>query len=121
MHKYHTKRRPLCFPGRVFGGHDRKMTKLTAAIVLAILSSAATADSETYDYLCKVDGKIVPLRLDDAKNILEWKGKRYSITVAECARAGWHADGNGTSFDFCTATQGTQTSKKMEMSKLNAT
>ena len=44
--------------------------------------------------------------MDDTANTLEWKGKEYNLTDADCGRVGWHAERNGTSFDFCTATQG---------------
>jgi hypothetical protein len=59
-----------------------------------------------------VDGKTYPLRVDDNKNVLEWRGKKYSLTIASfdepdgCGKYGWHAKGNGTSFTFCAATQG---------------
>ena len=33
------------------------MTKPKIAICLALLSTAVTANAETYNYLCKVDGK----------------------------------------------------------------
>jgi hypothetical protein len=63
--------------------------------------------AETYNYSCKVDGKTYPLQVDDTKNILEWRGKKYSLTVNEdCGKYGWRAEGNGTSFGFCTSTQG---------------
>ena len=52
--------------------------------------------------------------MDDVKNMLEWKGKKYNLTQADCGRVGWHADGNGMSFDFCTATQGYAAIKKDE-------
>jgi hypothetical protein len=98
------------------------MTKLTIAITL-LLSSAVAAYAETYNYSCNVcvfptvptsdgsDGcevveKAYPLRVDANKSVLEWRGKKYKLTQAECGRYGWHAEGNGTSFDFCTATQG---------------
>jgi hypothetical protein len=48
-----------------------------------------------------------PLRVDDETNVLEWRGKKYGLTEQpNCAKYGWHAEGNGASFDFCTATQG---------------
>ena len=51
--------------------------------------------------------KTYPLRVDDSKYVLEWRGKNYSLTVQpNCAKYGWHAEGNGASFDFCIATQG---------------
>jgi hypothetical protein len=80
--------------------------KLTIAVVVASLSTAV-AYAETYNYSCKADGKTYPLRVDDNQNVLEWKGVVYNIKDKEdCGRAGWHAEGNGRSFDFCTATQG---------------
>ena len=102
--------------------------KLTIALIFASLSTTVVY-AETYNYSCKVcvfpfpaigydcdvvDGKTYPLRVDDNKNILEWRGKKYSITNANnpdkdeigCAKAGWHAESNGTSFTFCAATQG---------------
>jgi hypothetical protein len=82
------------------------MMKLTIALIFASLSTTVVY-AETYNYSCKVDGKTYPLRVDETKMSLEWRGKRYSLTVQpDCAKYGWHAEGNGTSFDFCTATQG---------------
>jgi hypothetical protein len=87
------------------------MMKLIIAFILASFSTAVVR-AETYNYSCKVDGKAYPLRVDDNKNVLAWKGMNYSITVASfdepngCAKYGWHAAGNGTSFTFCTATKG---------------
>ena len=97
--------------------------KLTIALIFAFLSTTAVY-AEIYNYSCKacvfpgivgdagfgcdvVDGKTYPLRVDDNKNVLEWRGKKYSLTVSEdCGKYGWHAAGNGTSYDFCGATQG---------------
>lgn len=70
------------------------------------LSTTVAANAETYNYSCKVDGKSYPLRVDASASILEWRGAKYRINEIECGRVGWHAEGNGTSFDFCTATQG---------------
>jgi uncharacterized protein YxeA len=87
------------------------MMKLTIALIFASLLTTVIY-AETYNYSCKVDGKTYPLRVDDNKNVLEWRGKKYSLTVASfdepdgCAKYGWHAEGNGTSFTFCTVTQG---------------
>jgi hypothetical protein len=38
----------------------------------------------------------------------DWLHARlYRLTMQpNCAKYGWHAEGNGTSFDFCTATKG---------------
>lgn len=83
------------------------MMKLIIAIFFASLSTTIAAYGETYNYSCKVDGKTYPLRVDDNKKVLEWRGKKYSLTEKpDCGRWGWHAEGDGTSFDFCTATQG---------------
>lgn len=101
--------------------------KLTIAFVLTCIS-ATVVHAETYNYSCKVcifptiastgydgcdvDEKTYLLRVDDNKNVLEWRGKKYGLTIASadkpngCAKYGWHAEGNGTSFTFCTATQG---------------
>jgi hypothetical protein len=100
------------------------MMKLTIALIFAFLSATAVY-AEIYNYSCKacvfprivsgdgsdgcdvVDGTTYPLRVDDKKNVLEWRGKKYSLTVNEdCGKYGWHASGNGMSFDFCGATQG---------------
>src|SRR5262249_25556013 len=98
--------------------------KLTIALIFAPLPTTAVY-AEIYNYSCKaclfprivsedgydgcdvVDGKTYPLRVDDNKNVLEWRGKKYKLTIASgCGKYGWHAEGNGTSFTFCTATQG---------------
>jgi hypothetical protein len=87
------------------------MMKLIIALILAFLSTTVV-DAEIYNYSCKVDGKAYPLRVDDDKKVLEWRGEKYSLTDASadepngCGKAGWHAEGNGTSFTFCAATQG---------------
>jgi hypothetical protein len=99
----------------------RSLMMSTVVMAATILISHA----ETYNYSCNVcvfptlptsdgsdgcdvvSGKTYPLRVDDNKNVLEWRGKKYKLTEAEdCGRIGWHVEGNGTSFDFCTATQG---------------
>jgi hypothetical protein len=79
--------------------------KLTiVALIFAFLSTTAHAD---FTYPCKVNGKTYLLRVDEDKNVLEWRGKKYTITnQPNCAKYGWHAEGNGTSFDVCTMTQG---------------
>jgi hypothetical protein len=56
---------------------------------------------------CRPEGKAYPLLVDESRNVLEWRGKKYAVTgSADCGKYGWHAKGNGTSFKFCTATQG---------------
>jgi hypothetical protein len=66
------------------------------------------AADETYNYNCDLGkGRTSHLLVNATKNVLTWRGKKYAITVQpECAKYGWHAAGNGTAFDFCTATQG---------------
>jgi hypothetical protein len=82
---------------------------IAAGIAAACLTSAipAQAFEQPFNYSCKVSGKTYPLRVDENKNVLEWRGKKYSIVLQpDCGKYGWHAEGNGTSFDFCTATKG---------------
>jgi hypothetical protein len=84
-------------------GKRRKMRPIISALV-AILTTSAHAD--TFNYVCKDHGKSLPLRVDDKLNTLVWKGTTYSIKENEnCAKFGWHAEKDGDSFDFCTATQ----------------
>jgi hypothetical protein len=75
-------------------------------VVFAVVASPACA--EIYNYSCKaLDGKTYPLEVDDIKNVLEWRGKKFDLTEKpDCGRTGWHAENNEGSFDFCTATQG---------------
>jgi hypothetical protein len=88
-----------------------EMMKLTIALIVVSLPATAV-HAEIYNYSCKVNGKTYPLRVDDNKNVLEWRSKKYSLTIASadepdgCAKYGWHAKGYGTSFTFCTATKG---------------
>jgi len=102
------------------------MIKLTIALIFASLSTTVVYGEEPFNYSCNacvfpgivmdgvdghecdvVYGKTYPLRVDEDKNVLEWRGKKYSLTKQpDCAKYGWHAEGNGTSFDFCTATKG---------------
>src|SRR6478672_7530522 len=98
--------------------------KLVIALIFACIATTAVY-AETYNYSCNVCvfpttatndgsdgceavGQTYPLRVDDTKNVLEWRGKKYKVTgpIEECGRYGWLAEGNGTSFKFCTATQG---------------
>jgi hypothetical protein len=101
--------------------------KLTMALFFAIFWTTV-GYAGTYNYSCNiclfpsisgdggdgcdVDGKSYPLRVDDNNNVLEWRGKKYNLTIEAadepngCAKYGWHARGNGASFTFCTATQG---------------
>lgn len=60
----------------------------------------------SFTYVCKSQGRVSTLKVNDTKQTLEWLGHTYKITETSCGRAGWHAERDGTSFDFCTATQG---------------
>lgn len=76
-------------------------------VISLVVLSTTSAHAYTYNYVCKEHGKSYPLKVDDAKNTLEWKGIIYKIKEKEdCGRAGWHAENGSASFDFCTATQG---------------
>jgi hypothetical protein len=57
-------------------------------------------------YVCKSQGRASTLKVNETKQTLEWQGHTYKITETSCGRAGWHAERDGMSFDFCTATQG---------------
>jgi hypothetical protein len=76
-------------------------------IITLVALSTTPAHAYTYNYVCKDHGKSIPLRVDDTQNTLEWKGATYKIKEnQDCAKFGWHVEKDGTSFDFCTATQG---------------
>jgi len=76
-------------------------------ITTLVVLSTTSALADTYNYLCKDHGKSFLLKVDDTKNILEWRGTIYKIKENEdCAKFGWRAEKDGASFDFCTATQG---------------
>jgi hypothetical protein len=58
--------------------------------------SAPYTHAGTYNYICKDHGKAFPLKVDDALNILEWKGAIYKISENDdCAKFGWHAERMG--------------------------
>jgi hypothetical protein len=81
------------------------MIRMAIGIAVAVLATSAHA--ETFNYICKDHGSSLPLKVDDAKNLLDWKGNIYRIQENEnCAKFGWRAERDGASFDFCTATQG---------------
>lgn len=80
------------------------MKRLVAAIMMI---SPIPVQSDVYKYTCRVDGKSLAVRIDDARKTLRWRNKTYAITVQEdCAKFGWRATRPGEAFDFCTATQG---------------
>ena len=82
------------------------MNLLTIATIFAFLSATVAAKADTYSYFCKVGEKAYPLKVDDTANSIEWRGAKYKLSRIDCGRYGWHAEGNGMSFDFCTATKG---------------
>jgi hypothetical protein len=73
-----------------------------------LFSSESTSKApDTYNYICKDQGQSWSLKVDAAKNVLEWRNMVYRIKETEnCAKFGWRAQKDGVSFDFCTATQG---------------
>jgi|ERR1700694_3171931 len=76
-------------------------------VTTLIALSTTSAHADTYNYVCQDHGKSFPLKVDDTQNTLEWRGATYKIKEnADCAKFGWHAEKDGASFDFCTATQG---------------
>jgi hypothetical protein len=80
---------------------------MRSPIVVATALLITSAHADTYVYVCTDHGRAYPLKVDDKQNILAWKGNLYRIEPQEnCAKFGWHAEKNGVSFDFCTATQG---------------
>jgi hypothetical protein len=83
----------------------KEMKRIIITTLVALSTTSAHAD--TYNYVCKDHGKSFPLKVDDTQNTLEWKGITYKIKQNEdCAKFGWRAEKDGTSFDFCTATKG---------------
>jgi hypothetical protein len=74
-------------------------------ITTALFINSAHAD--IYNYVCRDHGRSFPLKVDDEQNTITWKGSIYKIKVQEdCGKLGWHAEKDGASFDFCTATKG---------------
>jgi hypothetical protein len=91
------------------------MKNILMVTVCAITTMTSVAQAEILTYFCKVKAKIHPIKVDDKKKTLEWLGKKYTIRVSNpnepngCAKSGWHVGPqrvDGTSFNFCTATQG---------------
>ncbi|QUS38028.1 hypothetical protein RPMA_03510 [Tardiphaga alba] len=81
------------------------MKRFLIGAFAALVSSSASAD--TYNYICKENGQTSQLKVDDTKNILQWKDETYRLRATEdCAKYGWRAEKDGIAFDFCTATQG---------------
>jgi hypothetical protein len=81
-------------------------TIVTAGMLLLAMTSAPYADI-TYRYNCQSGNKTYQLWVNEGNKTLTWQGKNYRIVRdLDCAKYGWKATGNGTSFRFCTATQG---------------
>jgi hypothetical protein len=77
--------------------------------IIAAVSTLSVwpAQAATFSYTCRVEGKSLKVKIDDAKKTLLWRGNVYRIREEEsCAKYGWHAERKGEAFDFCTATQG---------------
>ncbi|MGU3559776.1 hypothetical protein [Methylobacterium radiotolerans] len=77
--------------------------------IIAAVSTLSVwpAQAATFSYTCRVDGKSLKVKIDDAKKTLLWRGNVYRIREEDsCAKYGWHAERKGEAFDFCTATQG---------------
>lgn len=85
------------------------MKRLLLAATFALTATQARPD--TFTYACEI---VVNLRfethlakIDEQKHTFQWRGKTYRVTQQiACGKYGWHVTGNGTSFDFCTATKG---------------
>lgn len=75
-------------------------------LIALALGLTHTAQAATYVYACKERGRTSQLKVDDTQNTLTWKGATYKITTTDCGKAGWRAEKDGVSFDFCTATKG---------------
>jgi len=75
-------------------------------LLIALVLGCSQAHASTFNYACKDRGKTHPLKVDDSANTLTWKGTVYKITETDCGKAGWRAEKDGVSFDFCTATKG---------------
>lgn len=89
---------------------ESKMKNMRILLAIAAASFVSSAQADTYTYVCRDHEGRYPLKLDDSKMSLSWKGVSYRIKAYEpgetCAKFGWRAEKNGVSFDFCTATQG---------------
>ena len=46
----------------------------------------------SFTYVCKSQGRVSTLKVNDTKQTLEWLGHTYKITETSCGRAGWHAE-----------------------------
>jgi hypothetical protein len=77
-----------------------------ANIGLADNPNVQATSEVSLTYVCKSQGRASTLKVNETKQTLEWQGHTYKITETSCGRAGWHAERDGMSFDFCTATQG---------------
>ena len=70
-------------------------------------TSAQKKQEVTFNYSCNLESGKSHLLVNETKNFLLWRGKKYAITFQpECGKYGWHAVGNGTAFDVCAMTKG---------------
>jgi hypothetical protein len=77
---------------------EQKAVALIAMASTAVMMALASqAHSETLNYSC--NGKRVKIVAE--KQTLDLDGKTYRLSVREDC-FGWHAEGDGSSFDFCT-------------------
>ena len=76
-------------------------------VIEFLVMFAGSAQSAPFTYLCQAGGRPNVLTVDETGNKLVWQGKTFKIKTTEvCGKYGWHAERQGESFDFCTATQG---------------
>jgi hypothetical protein len=70
---------------------------IVGSLIIAALLVATSARAETLTYSC--NGKRVKIIAE--KRTLDLDGKTYRLSVKDDCY-GWHAEGDGSSFDFCT-------------------
>jgi len=71
------------------------------------MNVTSLAQADTFNYVCENQGRLWPLKVDDAKNVLEWRDTIYRLKDTEdCAKFGWRVEKDDISFDICTATHG---------------
>jgi hypothetical protein len=91
--------------------HERNRPMTIKHLMIAAILVPSVAHAGIWHYSCQVNGKTYPLNVDEGKKVLNWQGKKYSITVGtvngeDCAKYCWAARGNGAAFTVGTATHG---------------
>ena len=91
------------------------MKKLSVALVLSLLTTSGYAS--VIPYFCEVGSRTYPMRVDEARKTLNWRGVQYSIVNIlrnrvnasddECAKYCWIVKRHEVVSTVCTATQGT--------------